>query len=136
MSNCKHAELVSGAFNVTRPDYLCSLCEMDALRTQLEKQRTEIGLLVNELHEMRDGESVVECALRTIATLRAHNVERAQELKRWQPAIEAAKAWHSNEAAIDALCEADQPIPARLRQNDWKTKDALRAAIDKAEEPK
>ena len=92
---------------------------------RLEKLRAEMQ---GELVKLRS----TERALERWHDEHGKNAELAADLARWMPVIEAAKEWNANERAIDALCDAGERIPVRLRQLDWKLVCALRETIDTA----
>jgi hypothetical protein len=88
--------------NTIEGDFVCpNELALTNARAEAERWRINTGLLANETHCPNEGESVVECTLRTIATLRQLNVERAQEIRRWQPVIEAAIDCHKREVRLN-----------------------------------
>lgn len=54
--------------------------QIKALKAAEERWRIDTGMLVTAMHEPKEGESIVDCVLRTIKTLRTYNSDRQAEI--------------------------------------------------------
>lgn len=102
-------------------------------RAECERWRIDTGLLVHEMHVPKDGESVVDCVLRTITALRKYNAARTQELARLQPLIAAAKELAPHlEGTGDWACRECRPGTDWPHEGFRCRPHALKHALDAA----